>query len=90
MLWVVVCVASEYDGNMSVCAVNVMQWHVPVLHSLFLAGNVVTFHLPVWYLSPSPGLSGSQITTRCSENGDVTDTPFKIPSNRLQSFLYRH
>lgn len=40
-----VCVASEYDGNMSMCAVNVMQCHVPVLHSLFLAGNVVTFHL---------------------------------------------
>lgn len=41
--------------------------------------------------SPSLDLSGCQgITTRCSENWAVTDTSFKIPPNRLQSFLYRH
>lgn len=68
-----------------------MQCRVPLLHSLFLAGNVVTFDLWFGIFSPSPDLSGSQgITTRCSENGAVTDTSFKIPSNGLQSFLYRH
>lgn len=73
------------------CSVNVIQCRVPLLHSLFLAGNVVTFDLWFGIFSPSPDLSGSQgITTRCSENGAVTDTSFKIPSNGLQSFLYRH
>lgn len=71
------------------CSVNVMQCRVPLLHSLFQAGNVVTFHLWFGFFPPpSPGSQG--LTTRCSENRAVAVPSFKVPSDRLQSFLYRH
>lgn len=49
VMYAVVFVTSTFDGNISavlyVQCVNVMQCHVPLLRSLFLAGNVVTFDL---------------------------------------------
>lgn len=41
--------------------------------------------------SPSLARSDSQrIATRCSKHRAITDSSFKVPYNRLQSFLYWH
>lgn len=44
------------------CSVNVMQCRVPLLHSLFQAGNVVTFHL--WFGFFPPRLPALRVSPR--------------------------
>lgn len=76
-----------------VCVSGCMRDHICALYmwrSLMLLCCEIDVTFDLWIFSPFVHLSGSQVTTKCRENSDITVASFKIPSNRLQSFLYWH
>lgn len=90
--WGVVCVTSTFDGNISVVIYVQCECDAVSCSAVaqFVSGWECCDLSPlVWLFSPpSPGSQG--LTTRCSENRAVAVPSFKVPSDRLQSFLYRH
>lgn len=91
--WGVVCVTSTFDGNISV--VIFVQCECDAVSCSAVAQFVLGWECCdlsplVWLFFPPPSPGSQGLTTRCSENRAVADPPFKVPSNGLQSFLYRH